>query len=100
MPCIRDAPEHVELASPCLPTTLPAAHMVQPTHMCLGRLSLCVQMGALATKHGRLLGLQPRLGDLGECYGRDGRREVGERSFERNACVRMHVLAMTDEVLG
>ena len=73
--------------------------MVQPTHMCLGRLSLCVQTGALAAEHGRLLGLRPRLSELGAFYGCDGRREVGERSFERNACVRMHVLAMTDEVL-
>ena len=91
MPCIRDAPEHVELASPCLPTTLPAAHMVQPTHMCLGRLSLCVQTGALAAEHGRLLGLQPRLGELGKFYGRDGRREVNDRSLGHEMLVQMHV---------
>ena len=91
MPCLHDAPAHVKLASPCLPTTLPVAHMVQPTHMCLGRLWLCVQTGALAAEHGRLLGLQPRLGEPGEFYGCDGRREVDDRSLGREMLVQMHV---------
>ena len=71
--------------------------MVQPTHMCLGRLSLCVQTGAMAAELRRLLALQPRLAELGEFYGCDGRRDVDDRSLEREMLVQMHVCEIVSD---